>query len=75
MKVYFSKTTGRVIRIKDEKDSKPYCNPVEYRKNLSELNRTEQEEYNNFVTEENWKSEEEDRVNRQSVRQLGGILR
>lgn len=60
MKVYFKKTGG-VIRVRDERDGKPYCSTTEYRKNFSELNRTEREEYNQFLIDEaqkeDWRKE------------------
>lgn len=74
MKVYFSKKTQKVIRVKEnERDGKPYCNTEEYRKNFSDLNKTEQEAYNEFITEENWKAEEEDRINRKMARGINNI--
>ena len=51
MKVYFKKTGG-VIRVKNERDGRPYASTTEYRKNVSELNAAEIEEYNDFLLRE-----------------------
>lgn len=51
MKVYFSKRNGKVIRVKEERCSKPYCNTEEYRKNLSRLNNSEKEALQDFEKE------------------------
>lgn len=49
MKVYFNKKTKEVIKVTSERDSTPYCNTEEYRKNLSELNSEETRIYNDYL--------------------------
>ena len=49
MKVYFNKKTKEVIKVTSERDSTPYCNTEEYRKNLSELNAEETRSYNDYL--------------------------
>ena len=51
MKVYFKKTGG-VLKVTEERDGRPYCNTEVYRKNLSQLNVEEREEYNDFLRQE-----------------------
>lgn len=51
MKVYFKKTGG-VVKVVDERDGRPWCSTETYRKNLSELNAEEREEYNDFLRQE-----------------------
>lgn len=51
MKVYFKKTGG-VVKVTEERDSKPFCNTTYYRKNFSQLTVAEMEEYIDFCRQE-----------------------